>query len=83
MEGDTRENLTATDTLTPEKKRTLKQLIHDAESQLTELESEKLPQLVLSFANVFADRQDELGRTNVFQHQIHTGDARPIHQAPR
>ena len=39
IEGDTTENSTARDTLTPEMKMMLKQMIHDTESQLTELDS--------------------------------------------
>ena len=39
IEGDTTKNSTATDTLTPEMKMMLKQMIHDTESQLTELDS--------------------------------------------
>ena len=75
--------ITATNNLSPEKKEMLRQMVHEAESQLTEMEMEKLLQLLLSYADVFADSQEELGCTDVSQHQIHTGDARPIHQAPR
>ena len=78
-EGDNLDGpITATDNLSPEKKEMLRQMVRDAESQLTEMEMEKLLQLLLSYADVFADSQEELGRT-----EIHTGDARPIHQAPR
>ena len=43
-------------------------------------EQERLFALLLEYADVFALCNDELGRTNVLQHQIHTGDSLPIHQ---
>ena len=36
--------------------------------------------LLLEYADVFALCNDELGRTNVLQHEIHTRDASPLHQ---
>ena len=43
-------------------------------------EQERLFALLLEYADVFALCNDELGRTNVLQHQIHTGDSLPIRQ---
>ena len=43
-------------------------------------EQESLFALLLEYADVFALCNDELGRTNVLQHQIHTGDSLPIRQ---
>ena len=43
-------------------------------------EQESLFALLLEHADVFALCNDELGRTNVLQHQIHTGDSLPIRQ---
>ena len=43
-------------------------------------EQEKLFLLLLEYADVFALCNDELGRINVFQHEIHTEDASLVHQ---
>ena len=43
-------------------------------------EQESLFALLLEYADVFALCNDELGRTNVLQHQIYTGDSLPIRQ---
>ena len=43
-------------------------------------EQESLFALLLEYADVFALCNDGLGRTNVLQHQIHTGDYSPIRQ---
>ena len=43
-------------------------------------EQERLFVLLMEYADVFALCNDELGRTNVLQHQIHTGDALSIRQ---
>ena len=75
IEGDTTKIWTTTNNLTPEKKRIVKQMIHDAESKLIEMESENLLQLIPFFADFFADSQHELGHTSVSQHQIDKGDA--------
>ena len=58
-------------------------MVQDAESELTETEADKLFQLLCSYADVFADSPDELGCTDAAQHQIYTGDSRPIRQPPR
>ena len=47
-------------------------------SQLQELEA-----LVSDFRDTFSTGRQDLGRTNVTYHQIDTGDAAPIKQAPR
>ena len=44
-------------------------------ASLASEEQEKLFSLLLEYADVFALCNDELGRTNVLQHEIHTGDA--------
>ena len=47
-------------------------------SQLQELEA-----LVSNFQDTFSTGRQDLGQTNVTYHQIDTGDAAPIKQAPR
>ena len=74
---------TAATPLSPEKEQLLWSMVHSAESNLTERESEKLFELLTLHADVFADSKDDVGQTDVTQHQIHTGEARPIHQPPR
>ena len=81
-EATTTGQLATTDSLRPAKKEILRQMVQDAESELTEMQSQKLLQLLFSYADVFADSQDELGHTNVSQHRIPTGDAQQICQAP-
>ena len=49
-------------------------------ASLASEEREKLFLFLLEYADVFALCNDELGRTNVLQHEIHTGDASPICQ---
>ena len=49
-------------------------------ASLTSEEREKLFLLLLKYADVFALCNDELGRTNVRQHEIHTGDASSIRE---
>ena len=39
--------------------------------------------LLMEFANTFSQNSQDLGRTNLVQHQIHTGAAVPIRQPPR
>ena len=65
-------------TVLPELEEALWLLVEKA--SLTSEEREKLFLLLLEYADVFALCSDELGRTNVLQHEIHTGDASPIRQ---
>ena len=37
----------------------------------------------MKYQNVFAKSKYDLGRTTIVQHEIDTGDHRPIKQAPR
>ena len=34
----------------------------------------------MDYVDIFAMNKDQLGKTNVLQHRIYTGDAPPIHQ---
>ena len=43
-------------------------------------EQEKLFILLMEYSDVFALSNDSLGRTDVLQHEIHTGDTPPIRQ---
>ena len=50
---------------------------------LTEEEQERLKQLLITNAGVFALDQSELGTTDVVTHTVNTGDHPPIRQHPR
>ena len=65
-------------TVSPELEEALWLLAEKA--SLASEEREKLFLLLLEYADVFALCNDELGRTNVLQHEIHTRDASPIRQ---
>ncbi len=51
--------------------------------QLDTVTSESLKRLLIKHADVFALHDDDLGRTNLVQHDINTGDTPPIRQPPR
>jgi hypothetical protein len=50
---------------------------------LTQDEAESLAELLIQYQGVFAQSSDDIGFTDRIQHQIPTGDARPIKQPPR
>lgn len=56
----------------------LHNLVKECEENISEKEREQLFRLLLKYANVFADRDDELGRSSAVQHSINTGDHPPI-----
>ena len=50
---------------------------------LTSAEADQLYDLLFEFSDVFSEGSHDLGRTDFVQHQINTGVAAPIRQAPR
>lgn len=46
-------------------------------------QKEGLWQVLLEHKDIFALSEDEVGLTNLVQHKIDTGDARPIRSQPR
>ena len=52
---------------------------HDLDGE----QKQKLKDLLLEFQDVFADGNGRIGRTNLINHRIDTGDAKPIKQRPR
>ena len=52
-------------------------------ASLTEEQKKTFFDLLMIYQNVFAKSKYDLGRTNIVQHEIDTGDHRPIKQAPR
>ncbi|PIK44772.1 Retrovirus-related Pol polyprotein from transposon [Apostichopus japonicus] len=50
---------------------------------LSKEEADRVRQLLADNANVFARSKEDLGRTDLVKHEIDTGTAKPIRQAPR
>ncbi|KAG9289369.1 hypothetical protein G9A89_007930 [Geosiphon pyriformis] len=48
--------------------------------QLELQQQTQFKELIAKFANIFAENNNDLGRTNLVQHQIYTGDAKPRRQ---
>ncbi|KAG9297058.1 hypothetical protein G9A89_001542 [Geosiphon pyriformis] len=48
--------------------------------QLELQQQNQLKELIAEFANIFAKNNNDLGRTNLVQHQIYTGDTKPRQQ---
>ena len=64
------------------KRQVLEKMIDRCAVDLERDHKERFTQLVLEFANIFAE-DGELGRTSKIKHSIHTGDAQPIRQPVR
>ena len=61
----------------------LKDLYTRSTEFLVESEQKEVKALLLKFQHVFSAGPDDLGRTDVVQHKIDTGDAKPIRIPPR
>ncbi|KAG9290205.1 hypothetical protein G9A89_022181 [Geosiphon pyriformis] len=48
--------------------------------QLEPQQQTQLKELIAEFADIFAENNNDLGRTNLVQHQIYTGNAKPRRQ---
>ena len=59
------------------------QLYQDTVAGLTESQGDQLKSLFLEYADVFAKSPDDLGGTDIAQHEIDTGSAKPIKLPPR
>ena len=64
------------------KRHTLSKMVEKCASDLTVEQREQLFQLLLEYADIFAD-ESELGRTDRITHDIDTGNAPPIRQPAR
>ena len=62
-------------------------LLHDmadrSAGDLTSEEKNRLYELLVEFADVFAESSDDMGRTGVVKHSIDTGTSHPIRQKCR
>ena len=59
------------------------QLVEESGGNLSGGEQQQFHQLLLTYSDIFATSDVELGRTNKMQHHIFTGDAAPVRQAVR
>ena len=61
----------------------LKELYDRSTSDLAENECQEIHKLLSEFSDIFSTGPHDLGRTDMVQHHIHTGEAAPIRQQPR
>ncbi|CAG2228478.1 unnamed protein product [Mytilus edulis] len=61
----------------------LKELWERSCMHLNENESIEFANLLKLYKNVFSKSSDDIGRTNLIQHEINTGNAVPVRQPPR
>ena len=65
------------------KKQALWEIVDSCNAELSHKEKQEFCELLLQYSNVFSESDGDLGRTDVLQHSISTGNAQPIHQATR
>jgi hypothetical protein len=61
----------------------LEDIVTAARPHLTTAEIKVLEDLLTEYEDIFAEADEDYGRTNKVYHRIDTGDARPIRQPPR
>ncbi|XP_076247766.1 uncharacterized protein LOC143187432 [Calliopsis andreniformis] len=61
----------------------LRELFERCSMELTANQQSRFADLLEEFRDVFAKNPDEVGRCEIVQHRINTGDHAPIKQAPR
>ena len=61
----------------------LKELMDRSTEFLVKSETEKVHKVLLKFQHVFSAGPSDLGRTQIVNHKIDTGDARPVRIPPR
>lgn len=61
----------------------LRELLQKSAESLDPEQREKLRDMLCRYADVFSRGDTDLGRTNLVEHYIDTGDSRPIKHAPR
>ena len=65
------------------KKQLIEGMLMNLGTHVTNCQQQKLLQLLLEFADIFAVNSDDMGRTGRIKHKIYTGDALPIRQPLR
>ena len=58
-------------------------MAEEACKDLDDAQSKAVRQLIINFSDVFAGPNGELGLTNLLEHEINTGNTKPIKQHPR
>ena len=81
IEGDNRQDKTAD--ISTEKRELLLNMVKNSNPQLTENEKTKLLQLLMKYQDIFACSTDELGRTDLLRHEVHTDGSPPVRQQVR
>lgn len=61
----------------------LEELLNGLRNTLKREEYRKARKVLLEFQSIFSKNDDDCGRTNMVQHRIDTGAAKPIRQQPR
>ena len=61
----------------------LKEMFYNSTMHLEDTQSTKVAELLIKIKRVFAVNSEDLGRTDLVEHEIDTGTARPIKQRPR
>ena len=74
---------TPKENISSEKYSMLNNLVRKNSGHLNKYQREQLLALLLLYADIFAVNSDDVGRTQLAQHQIYTGDCSPIRQPPR
>ena len=65
------------------KKQLIEGMLMNLGTHVTNCQQQKLLELLLEFADIFAVNSDDMGRTCRIKHKIYTGDALPIRQPLR
>ena len=58
-------------------------MVNQLGSHVSNVQQQLLLELLMDFADIFAATPEDLGRINTLNHQIYTGDAKPIRQPLR
>ena len=61
----------------------IESMVNQLGSHVSNVQQQLLLELLMDFADIFAATPEDLGRTNTLNHQIDTGDAKPIRQPLR
>jgi len=61
----------------------LAEMVDRVDASVTESEKQQLLAILEEFRSAFSEGENDLGRTDVIQHTIDTGDSRPVRQALR
>ena len=61
----------------------IESMVNQLGSHVSNVQQQLLLELQMDFADIFAATPEDLGRTNTLNHQIDTGDAKPIRQPLR